>query len=208
DPSAEYPYGNRIAENEQRTKSGPEYGPSDTGIFAERRYFYVVIEYAKAAPGDILIRISTVNRGSEEATLHLLPTLWYRNTWAWGYDGRKPTLKAEPDGKEAGYFTVTAQHFSLGQYQLYAECADEGFFTENETNCVRLYGSPNAEGYVKDAFHDYVVNNKQEAVNPAKTGTKAAAHYTLKIAPGATATIRLRLSKLEAEANAEIMPFE
>src|SRR5262249_45300394 len=114
------------------------------------------------------------------------------------------------DSKEAGYFTVTAQHFSLGQYHLYAECADEMLFTENETNCVRLYGSPNDAGYVKDAFHEYMVNGKREAVNPAKTGTKAAAHYTLKIARGETATSRRRLSESagEAGANPESRPFE
>ena len=165
----------------------------DTGIFDDDRYFDVFVEYAKEGPEDVLIRITVHNRGPEAARLRLLPTLWFRNTWSWGEDGRKPSLR------EAGPGTIQATHHELGEYWLHCDGAPELLFTENESNAQRLWGQPNASPYVKDAFHAYIISGQREAVNPAKTGTKAAAHYVLDVPGGGSKTVRLRLAAAKIE---------
>jgi hypothetical protein len=192
-PQTQFPYEELIAENRRRTRQEPEYDLLDTGVFAEDRYFDVLIEYAKASPEDILIRISVTNRGPETAALDLLPTLWYRNTWSWGVDDRKPRLRLDQDNPSV----IRARHFDDGLRQLICDdttIKPEMLFTENETNNQRLYHAPNLSPYVKDGINNYVVNGQSEAVNPHQSGTKAAARYHLAIAAGATATIKLRLT--------------
>ncbi|MBL8205886.1 MAG: glucosidase [Blastocatellia bacterium] len=192
-PQACYPYEQLIEENRQRNRSDPEYDLLDTGVFAEDRYFDVMIEYAKASPEDILIRLSVTNHGDETAELDLLPTLWYRNTWSWGADDRKPRLRLDRDNP----FVIRARHFDDGLRQLICDdttVQPEMLFTENETNTARLYGAQEAPAFVKDGINDYIVNGQQDAVNPNQSGTKASARYHLTIAAGATATIKLRLT--------------
>jgi hypothetical protein len=153
----------------------------DTGVFGEDRYFDVFVEYAKAATTDMLIRISVANRGPEPAALQLLPTLWFRNSWAWWPDRPKPSLQAPPAANGAG--AIAASHADLGQYLFYCEGNPALLFMENDTNNERLFGTPNATPYVKDAFNDYVVAGRGDAVNPNRIGTKAAALYSLTL-PG------------------------
>jgi hypothetical protein len=205
-PQAEFPYGDLVETNRRRSKLEPEYELLDTGVFAEDRYFDVFIEYAKAGPEDILIRISAVNRGPDPAELHLLPTLWFRNTWSWGDDGERPMLRrlshlAMPSGNGASsnmdHTCILAEHPILGQYTLSCEGMPELLFTENETNVERLYGVPNPSSYVKDGIHEAVVRDRMYRVNPMDMGTKAAAHYGMTVPPGQTAMIRLRLTKVE-----------
>ena len=187
-PQREYPYSDLVETNRRRSRRESEYELIDTGIFNDDRYFDVFVEYAKAEPEDILVRITVHNRGLEAARLRVLPTLWFRNTWSWGEDVRKPRLCAtRPDA-------IQAFHDELGEFWLYCDGAPELLFTENESNARRLWGQPNASPYVKDAFHQYLITGRGEAVNPAKTGTKAAAHYRLEVAAGGSQTIRLRLS--------------
>ncbi len=188
-PQAEFPYGQLVEENRQRGKLASEFELIDTGIFNEDRYFDVFVEYAKADVEDILVRISVVNRGPQAAPLSVLPTIWFRNTWSWDR-GEVPT----PNLSEAESGVVQLNHAQLGSRRLYCEGAPELLFTENDTNTQRLFNAPNTTPYVKDAFNDYVVSGNHSAVNPEKTGTKAAANYSLTIAPGETATIRLRLT--------------
>ena len=173
--------------NQRRSKEEFEYELINTGVFDEDRYFDVFLEYAKEDPDDILIQVTVHNRGPEAARLHLLPTLWFRNTWSWKAGKPKPNLH-EVDG------AVRASHPELGDYTLYCDGTPELLFTENETNAKRLWGQPNASPWVKDAFHQYVVSGNAEAVNPAKTGTKAAARYILDIPAGGSTVVRLRLS--------------
>jgi len=189
-PHNEYPYAQLVQENARRSLQQNEFELIDTGIFDGDRYWDVFIEYFKAAPDDILLQISVHNRGSEAATLHVLPQLWFRNTWSWGETGEKPSLTAQPDG------SILANHESLGTYHLYADPHNELLFCGNDTNVRRLYGVK-AAGYFKDAFHEYVVHNNRLAVNPARQGTKAGVHYTLNVAGNAMARIRLRLSALQ-----------
>src|SRR5690348_10091516 len=199
-PQRAFPYEQLIAENGRRTRQDPEYELIDTGVFAENRYFDLLVEYAKAGPEDILIRISAANRGPDPAPLHLLPTLWFRNTWSWGQDPRRPTLAiadAVPGNGAGPVAGIAADHPILGAYRLYCEAAEELLFTENDTNLQRLYNVPNPAPYVKDAFDRYVVHGEQAAVNPLHVGTKAGALYRRTIPPGATATIRLRLTRGE-----------
>jgi hypothetical protein len=204
-PQAAFPYSQLVAENRRRGKEDFEYELLDTGVFAENRYFDVFIEYAKSSPDDILIRIEAINRGPEAATLHLLPTLWFRNTWAWGRESYRPELCEAPIKGNAGLRVIRARHEVLGDYALFCEGAPAAggaptlLFTENETNLQRLYGVPNPTPYVKDAFHEYIVAGRSEAVNPAQRGTKAAALYIRQIKPGASAVIRLRLSRVMEE---------
>jgi len=209
-PQRAFPYTDLVETNRRRGKLDPEYELIDTDIFAENRYFDVVMEYAKAGPKDILIRISATNRGPDAAELHLLPTLWFRNTWSWGYDhnGRdlRPALRrSEPVGNGRGSL-IHAEHPSLGHYILaYDVLGGQGgtaptlLFTENETNLTRLYGVPNPTPYVKDGINDAIVHGQADAVNPDGVGTKAAVHYHVMIAPGETATVRLRLWRIENE---------
>ena len=187
-PQREFPYRDLIETNRRRSREEFEYELLDTGVFDDDRYFDVFVEYAKEGPEDVLIRITVHNRGPEAARLRVLPTLWFRNTWSWGEDERKPSLR------EAGPGTIQATHHELGEYWLHCDGAPELLFTENESNAQRLWGQPNASPYVKDAFHAYVIAGQREAVNPAKVGTKAAAHYVLDVPGGGSKTVRLRLA--------------
>jgi hypothetical protein len=187
-PQREYPYRDLLETNARRSREEMEYELLDTGIFDDDRYFDVFVEYAKADPEDVLIKISVFNRGPEAAQIHLLPTLWYRNTWAWDQNEPKPALRQVSEN------TVQASHPTFGESTLQCEGAAELLFTENETNASRLWGQPNPTPYVKDAFHEYVIAGNQHAVNPAKSGTKAAAHYVLDVPAGQSKVVRLRLS--------------
>ena len=187
-PQREYPYRNLVETNRQRSKEDFEYELLDTGVFDEDRYFDVFIEYAKGDPEDLLVRITVHNRGPEAADVHLLPTLWFRNTWSWAEGQPKPSLRRVGDDK------VLVNHPVLVDYTLQCDGNPELLFTENETNASRLWGQSNPSPYVKDAFHEYLVAGKKEAVNAANTGTKAAAHYVLQIPAGGQKSIRLRLS--------------
>src|SRR4051794_36108651 len=176
-PQRPFPYEDLVATNGRRGKQEMEYELLDTGVFDEDRYFDVIVEYAKGAHDDILMLVTATNRGPEEASLHLLPTLWFRNTWSWGGDVEKPTITGV-DGGGAG-----AVHPELGEWRLHAEPAAQLLFCENETNNERLFGVPNASSHVKDAINDFVVAGDAGAVNPARTGTKVAAHHVLQLAP-------------------------
>jgi Glycosyl hydrolase family 63 C-terminal domain len=196
-PHRAFPYDQLVEENRRRDRHQPEFELLDTGTFDENRYFDVFVEYAKRSAEDVLIQITIINRGAEAKTLHLLPTLWFRNTWSWDNEPSKPTLQeihSENDGMMIGAF-----HPTLGKRWLYAQSAGASshsplLFTENETNSERIFGLPNASPYVKDGINDYVVNGRKAAVNPAQTGTKAAVHYRLVLSPGEARTIQLRLS--------------
>ena len=203
-PQAEYPYARLVGENAARGKSQPELELADTGAFDQSRYFDVFAEYAKAGPDDVLIRITVANRGPEAATIHLLPTLWFRNTWSWGRSGEgywpRPAIARERDT------LLSAEHETLGRYYLAAGTGPFAqpprfLFTENETNTQRLFDAANASPFVKDGFHAHVVRGDSAATNPAKTGTKAAAHYRLDIPAGESVTVRLRLAEGEAPAD-------
>jgi mannosylglycerate hydrolase MGH1-like protein len=189
---ASFPYADLVTENRRRDRRAPEYELLATGVFDEDRYFDVTVEYAKASPDDILIRVSATNRGPDAAELHLLPTLWFRNTWSWAPDRERPTLRAA-DSRPT-HATVEAEHPSLGRRWLYCAGTPELLFTENETNRERLWGVPNAGPYVKDGVNDYVVAGKAPAVNPARVGTKMSALYRMTIEPGQTMTVALRLT--------------
>jgi hypothetical protein len=188
-PQAEFPYAQLVEENRRRGKNQPEFELIDTGIFNDDRYFDVFVEYAKADFEDLLIKISAVNRGPEAAQINLLPTVWFRNTWSWNNQNGKTRPSLRQDGA-----AIELNHSELGQRWLYCDGTPELLFTENETNTERLFNSPNASPFVKDGINDRVVQGKQQAVNPAQVGTKAAANYALTIQPGQTATIRLRLT--------------
>src|SRR5262245_17566784 len=187
-PIGAYPYTELVEENRRRGVQRPEYEILDSGVFDDNRYFDVQVEYAKAAPEDLLIRIRISNRSRETATLHVLPTLWFRNTWSWGSSseghGERPELYRDATGR------VVVQHPALGEMRLYFESRPLHptlLFTENETNGERLFGSPKTErSYTKDAFHEHVVGGRAEAVNPELRGTKVAAHYPLQVPAGAT----------------------
>jgi Glycosyl hydrolase family 63 C-terminal domain len=187
-PQREYPYRDLIETNRRRSREEFEYELLDTGIFGDDRYFDVFVEYAKEGPEAILIRITVHNRGPDAARLRVLPTLWFRNTWSWGDDDRKPSLREVEPG------AIQASQYELGEYRLHCDGAPELLFTENESNAQHLWGQPNASPYVKDAFHQYIISGRSEAVNPAKTGTKAAAHYVLEVPSGGSKTVRLRLA--------------
>jgi len=191
-PHRRFPYEELREANRRRGRDEPEYELLDTGMFAEQRYFDVGIEYAKASPTDLLIRITVTNRGPDAAAVDVLPTLWYRNTWSWGWSGYRPSLSALRASD--GPVQILAEHRTFGRYHLTCEGAPELLFTENDTNTERLFGAPNASPFVKDAFHDYLVHGVAESVNPARQGTKAAAWYRATIAPGAEQVICLRLS--------------
>ena len=185
-PQAEYPYLDLVETNRHRSRDEMEYELLDTGVFDQDRYFDVFVEFAKNSPEDVLIRISVHNRGPEQARIHVLPNLWFRNTWA-ADGGEKPSLRADRGA-------IHASHPQLGEYTLQCEGTPDLLFTENETNVARLWGQANPSPYVKDAFHEYVVSGKREAVNPSKTGTKAAPHYVLEVPSGGSKVVRLRLS--------------
>ena len=199
-PQRAFPYADLVEENRRRGREQPEYELIDTGVFAEDRYFDVEVEYAKVTPSDLLIRITATNRGPDPAPLHLLPTLWFRNTWAWGYDDRRPELRAvSPQGtatngaEDIGSRLVQASHHDLGDYWLAFQGNPNLLFTENESNAQRLWGATNRTPFVKDGIGEAVVAGRDDAVNPAGNGTKVAAHYVLDLAPGETQTVLLRL---------------
>ena len=191
-PQRPYPYDDLVKTNSQRSRNEFEYELLDTGVFAGDKYFDVEVEYAKVTPGDIVIRISATNRGADTATLHILPTIWFRNTWRAYSDAARPELR-EVKGR-AGTKAIYVSHAELGPHHLYVDGDVPLLFTENETNTRRLFNKPNASPFVKDAIHEFVVRGRTKAVNPAKTGTKAAAHHRVHIAPGETVVRRLRLS--------------
>ena len=191
-PQREYPYRDLVETNRRRSREEFEYELLDTGIFDDDRYFDVFVEYAKGDPEDTLIRISVHNRGPEAAQIHVLPTLWFRNTWSWEPNGKKPVLGQVADS------VIHASHPELGNYTLQCEGTPELLFTENETNAYRLWGQPNPSPYVKDSFHEYVVSGRKNAVNFTKSGTKAAAHYVLEVPAGDSKVVRLRLSQKAA----------
>ena len=205
-PQSAFPYEGLVDENHRRTKHDPEFELVDTGVFADYRYFDVFAEYAKKTPDDILIRITLANRGPDQARLHLLPTLWFRNTWSWHCLHEciwpKPRLQGENEGR-----VIAVRHESLGRFHLAIGPHPDGprpalLFTENESNTQRLWDS-GEEGFFKDAFHDYVIAGRRAAVNRQGVGTKAAAHYILDIPAGEARTVKLRLfSEAEAPATA------
>jgi hypothetical protein len=194
-PHAAYPYDDIVATSGRRSRQEPEYELLDTGVFDQDRYFDVFVEYAKASPEDLLIQITACNRGGEPATLHLLPTVWFRNTWSWGGDSPRPSLR-QAGGRDQG--KVAISHPQLGDRFLYCDGDAPLLFTENETNTERLFGTANRTPYVKDAFDRYLVHGRAEAVNPDGTGTKAAVHYTLTVPGQGERTVRLRLREAAA----------
>jgi hypothetical protein len=214
-PQGEFPYQKLLEENRRRRGQvgAPEYELLDTGIFDQDRYFDVFIEYAKAGPEDICIRIEAINRGPEAADLHLLPHLWFRNTWAWtDPPGAEPSIRLQAAGNQialvADESNATSLRnlqfpYSLGTHYLYASQGGEPLFTDNENNAVRLYGcSDNRKPYVKDAFHRHIINH-ENCVNPRLTGTKSCIHYQQKVPTGGSMILRLRLTpeKLAAPLN-------
>ena len=205
-PQSAFPYALLVDETRRRTRSDPEYEVIDTGVFDGGRYFDVVVEYAKGGPNDVLVRITARNLGGEPAPLHVLPTLWFRNTWSWGRVGQeghwsKPALTRRDDGR------VSAEHESLGRFVFAADDAAGTppalLFTENETNARRLFGSPNAGSFVKDGIGERVVGGRDGATDDRR-GTKVTAHYRLVLPAGAEATLKLRIS---AEGEAPEGPF-
>ena len=186
-PQRAYPYAQLLEENRRRGAREAEFELIDTGIFAEDRYFDILVEYAKADPDDLLLQITADNRGPDAATVHLLPQLWFRNTWSWRAGAEKPEIARAEDG-------VIARHAELGNFYGYVEGAGDWLFCDNETNAARLFGAPPAPGYWKDAFHELLVHGQTAAVNPAQRGTKAGAHRAVTIPAGGEAVLRLRLS--------------
>ncbi len=206
-PQAAFPYERLIDENQRRGKDDPEFELADTGIFDDSRYFDVFAEYAKESPNDVLIRLTIFNRGPQAAPIHLLPSLWFRNTWSWGRQGEgywsKPTIEQL---HESG---VAARHPSLGGFRFEAEpiAGSAGFlFADNETNFAKLYGVSNRSSYVKDAFNEYVVERKADAVNPERMGTKAAAYYRFEVPANGSVSVRLRLFAEEEAPKATFGP--
>ncbi|GAB1538195.1 glucosidase [Scytonema sp. NUACC21] len=191
-PQKAFPYSQLVAENQRRSRQEPEFELLDTGIFDENRYFDVFVEYAKNSAEDILIQIQVVNRGPESKTLHLLPTLWFRNTWSWDREAIKPILQETKS--ECCQNIIEVAHPSLGKKWMYFEGETELLFTENETNTEKLYDFPNTSAHVKDGINEYIIHGRQEAINPEKIGTKVAINYALNINAGETKTVRLRLT--------------
>jgi hypothetical protein len=200
-PQRAFPYARLVEENRRRGKDEPEFELIDTGAFDGDRYFDVFIEYAKQSPSDMLIRIAVHNRGPEAAHIHLLPQLWFRNTWSWGYRVDKPDLQLDTEND-----AVVAHTGELGTYHFYREGRTPWLFTENDTNPRRLFARQDVDGFFKDAFHELVVNGRDDAVNPRPRGTKAAAHYGMTVPPGGQFVVRLRLSKDEQPA--PFVPFD
>ncbi len=191
-PQRAFPYAQLLEENRRRGKREFEYELMDTGVFDTDCYFDVFVEYAKSSPEDILIQISVINRAKRQATLHLLPTIWFRNTWSWDANSGKPAIKFIKANGVASILETT--HPTLGKRWLYYENAEEVLFTENETNTERLFGIENPNAYFKDGINEYIVNGDKNSVNPNRLGTKASPLYRLKIGSGETKIIRLRLT--------------
>jgi hypothetical protein len=199
-PQAAYPYDDIVRTNRTRNRNEQEYELLDTGVFDQDRYFDVFVEYAKAFPEDILIQITVENRGPQPATLHLLPTLWFRNTWSWGQQGERPSLRQVASNDSGG--AIEASHAALGTRLLYNDGPAELLFTENETNTQRLVHVPNVRPHVKDGINNYIVHGRMDAVNHQKKGTKASVHYTLNVPAGKSQTVRLRLTDVSPPAPA------
>ena len=200
-PQAEFPYSLLIEENRRRSRKDPPFSLLDTGIFKEDRYWDVVVTYAKENPETIFASIRVVNRGPERATLHLLPTLWFRNTWSWGDDKEtRPLLQAAHPGKAA--WGVQADHPTLGMYYLYGRQEAKSLFTENETNGQQLFSTARHAPYTKDAFHRLIIQGEEAAVNPGKQGTKFTAWHEITCEAGAEATVELVLTN-----HADTAPF-
>lgn len=191
-PQQAFPYQRLVEENRKRGKDQPEFELMDTGVFNDNRYFDVFVEYAKADTDDLLMLITVHNRGAADAPLHILPQLWFRNTWSWGYDARRPNLSVI-DNRPATQ-AIAIQHPALGGYHCYCDGDPELLFCDNDTNRRRFYGSQD-DGFYKDAFHDYVIHGRHHAVNPQQTGTKAAAHYRFLLPAQGKVEVCLRLSK-------------
>src|SRR4051794_7382989 len=189
-PQARFPYEDLVTANQGRPKKAPEPELWDTGILRDQRYFDITLEYAKVDADDIFIRVTATNRGPDPAELHVLPTIWFRNTWSWGEDRRLPDLRASSD-LISHCPTIQATHEALGEYKLHCDGCPDLLFTENETNTERLFASRNKVKFVKDGINDFIVNGRQDAVNRGRVGTKAAAHYPFTIAPGGSETVRL-----------------
>ena len=191
-PQSAYPYAQLVETGRRRTRQELEYELLDTGAFDQDRYFDVFVEYAKASPEDLLIQITIENRGPEPATLHLLPTIWFRRTWSSTREEPRPELRQISLGEDGG--VIAASHPELGERFLYCEGAPSVLFTENETNTARLFGAPNRTPYVKDGIDNYIVHGRQDAVNPDRRGTKTAAHYLVTVDARESRIVRLRLS--------------
>jgi hypothetical protein len=210
-PQRAFPYADLVEINRSRDKDQPEYELFDTGVFADNRYFDIFVEYAKAEPEDILIRIHAFNRGPEPADLHILPTLWFRNTWSWGRDHDeidRPSLKDVSAKKRGGLKLIQAEHATLGRYFLACDEADALLFTENETNGANLFGTSNPSPYVKDAFHNYLINDQTQSINHEQAGTKAAALYRRNVPAGKSIELRLRLKKAQSLDSEAFANFE
>jgi hypothetical protein len=205
-PQAAFPYAGLVEGNRRSDRRAPEFELIDTGVFAEDRYFDVFVEYAKSSSEDILIQVSAINRGPEVAELHVVPTMWFRNTWSWNNDDSKPRLWKGERAQHLPGPVIELEHAAYGRRNLYCQGSPELLFTENETNYARLYAFPNGSDYVKDGINNYVVQGIREAVNPAQMGTKAAAHYRMKTDPGETVRVRLRFTdKLSHQVSPEIL---
>jgi hypothetical protein len=194
-PQAEFPYARLVAENARRGRDGPEFELFDTGVFDDNRYFDVFVEYAKAAPDDLLVRITVENRGPDAAPLHVLPTLWFRNRWAWTAGAARPALSRGPDAP--GQQAIVVDEEMYGRMFLYCEGAPRLLFTENDSNSQLLFGTPNTTPYVKDGIDACVVRGVDSAVNPAERGTKASAHYQTVVPAGGSVLLQLRLTDTE-----------
>ncbi len=191
-PQSEFPYKQLVDENARRTKNDPEFELWHTGVFDADRYFDVFVEYAKQTPETTLIRIRAINRGPESATLHLLPSVWFRNTWSWKARSQRPNLWRGPDLSDAR--TVEIEHPHYGRRRLAFEGSPKLLFTENETNRVKLYQAPNRSPFAKDGFHDYLIHGDEHAVNPRERGTKAAGLYSAEVGASEVMELRLRLT--------------
>ena len=198
-PQTRFPYAELVSANYGRPKSEPDFELWDTDILREQRYFDVSLEYAKVDPDDLFICVTATNRGPESADLHILPTLWFRNTWSWGRDNRRPVLRASTD-LAGHYLTIQASHPGLGDYNLHCEGARDLLFTENETNSERVFSLPNKQPFVKDGINDFIVHDRKGAVNPERIGTKAAAHYVCTIKAGDSQRIRLWFGRVSEAA--------
>ena len=197
-PQAAFPYDELVMTNRSRGRDELEYELLDTSIFDDDRYFDVLVEYAKADAEDILIQISVANRGPEAAPIHVLPTLWFRNTWSWNVAGSKPVLtQLDGTGNSVVHAHVTDTLFKqlIPDYYFYCDGIVKLLFTENETNHQRIFGTPNASPYTKDGINNFIVHGQQEAINPSHVGTKVSPHYEMTIGPGETEVIHLRLTK-------------
>ena len=194
-PQVEFPYRSLLEENARRGRTAPEFELLDTGVFAEQKYFDVMIEYAKGDVEDLLIRVTASNRGPESAALHLLPTLLFRNTWAWGLDPRRPVVRRAPDISSA--VCAEVEHWDYGKRWLLAAGQPKLLFTENETNFAKLFNYNNRTPYVKDGFNEYLIHGNAGAIRPDAMGTKMAAHYESQLNPGESAVIKLRFTDRE-----------